>query len=106
MGFDFLDKAKASFKELESDLNNFTKNIGFGKKEVQDLQKDLTIENKRVNSLSLGKSEPSAASSTSSTPSTALPTPASSVAPSVKSKKMDPKLPSAVRKEGIYSSLS
>lgn len=103
----FLDKAKASFKELENDLNNLTKELRLDKKEIQELQQDRDIVNKQVNSLSLGKSETTvSSSSTTSAPSTAVPTPASSVAPTVKSIKMGPKLPLAVRKESTCSLLN
>ena len=73
---DFLKKAKASLKDLEGDLNRATSSLGLGNKE-----------------------EPASTNTTAA--STAMNTPATSVAPSVAAEGPKTKLPLAVRKNGM-----
>ncbi|TAQ88743.1 hypothetical protein B7494_g2927 [Chlorociboria aeruginascens] len=95
----FLDKAKGALKELETQLDKAqkaAKDSGISNPEIGKLasyQKNLKVVNKGAEKLGGGHAK--AETPSSSTPNTAMQTPASSVAP----KTTSVKLPLAIRKE-------
>ena len=80
---DFLKKAKASLAEVEGDLNKATASLGLGEKKTGSTP------------------APSSATEPQSSSSTAINTPATSVAPSTAGAPKA-KLPLAIRKNGAY----
>lgn len=89
---DFLKKAKAQLKELEGDLNKATASLGLGEKH----------EDTPAAQAPMG----AAPDSSASTPAASnVNTPATSVAPSTVADKPKTKLPLAIRKEGILTTI-
>ena len=86
---DFLKKAKASLKDLEGDLNKATSALGLNNKDGPTSTNTTTA--------STAMNTPA----TSVAPSTAMNTPSTSVAPSVAAEVPKAKLPLAVRKSGM-----